>query len=158
MRYYAGVGSRNLPDRMAEQMQRVARHLSSLGYTLRSGGAKGADQAFESGASPSKEIFYASSATDISREFTKKFHPAPQALHGYVLDLMARNAYQVLGYTMNNPSDFLLCWTPDGCEEDATRSRTTGGTGQAISIASAYDVPVINLANDGWKDRLMKLI
>jgi len=157
MKYYAGIGSRDITEGVAMQMHAVADYLQSRGYILRSGGAKGSDKAFESGA-VNKQIFYANSATDISREFTKQFHPVPQALHGFVLDLMARNAYQVLGYSMNEPSDFVLCWTPDGCESDDDRTRATGGTGQAISIASAYGIPIINIANDGWKERLMSLL
>jgi hypothetical protein len=157
MKYYAGVGSREVPQDILDRMTNAAETLEILGFTLRSGGAKGADSAFERGAT-NKEIFYAKDATDISRDFTKQFHPAPDRLHGYVLDLMARNSYQVLGYTMNIPSEFVLCYTKDGCEHHDDRTRDTGGTGQAISIASAYNLPIINMANEGWEDKLMRLV
>lgn len=50
MKYYAGIGSRNTPADILDLMTHLARRLDSRGYTLRSGGADGADAAFERGA------------------------------------------------------------------------------------------------------------
>ena len=44
---YAGIGSRATPQAELEAMTEAAKMLSEKGYTLRSGGAKGADTAFE---------------------------------------------------------------------------------------------------------------
>lgn len=49
-RSYAGIGSRETPHHVLMDMVRIAKLLYSLGYTLRSGGADGADSAFEMGA------------------------------------------------------------------------------------------------------------
>lgn len=49
MRYYTGIGSRGTPSEILEIMTDIARFLAETGYTLRSGGASGADTAFESG-------------------------------------------------------------------------------------------------------------
>jgi hypothetical protein len=49
MKWYTGVGSRETPDAILEVMERVGYALASQGWTLRSGGAVGADQAFERG-------------------------------------------------------------------------------------------------------------
>src|SRR3954447_95843 len=57
MRAYAGIGSRRTPRRVLELMERIARVLAFDGYTLRSGHAEGADQAFERGAAGQAEIF-----------------------------------------------------------------------------------------------------
>lgn len=46
---YAGIGSRNTPEPVLALMQRCATRLEVLGYTLRSGGANGADSSFEAG-------------------------------------------------------------------------------------------------------------
>ena len=68
---YTGVGSRETPPDIYELMQKIGYRLSLDGFTLRSGGAYGADQAFElgwwdhhctayeidSGAKPRAEIF-----------------------------------------------------------------------------------------------------
>ena len=47
---YAGIGSRRTPDDVLEQMTQLAQELGKLGWTLRSGGADGADRAFQDGA------------------------------------------------------------------------------------------------------------
>lgn len=49
MKWYTGVGSRETPANILDLMERVGYALASQGWTLRSGGALGADQAFENG-------------------------------------------------------------------------------------------------------------
>ena len=46
---YTGIGSRNTPKEVLELMKTIGKYLGCLGYELRSGGADGADSAFESG-------------------------------------------------------------------------------------------------------------
>lgn len=46
---YTGVGARNTPDRILDIMEHVGYVLAQRGYVLRSGGAEGADKAFEAG-------------------------------------------------------------------------------------------------------------
>lgn len=48
-KYYTGVGSRETPAPIFEMMVELGSKLASKGWTLRSGGAKGADAAFEQG-------------------------------------------------------------------------------------------------------------
>ena len=55
------------------------------------------------------------------------------------------NAHIVLGVALDDPVHLLICWTIDGKVDG--RSRRSGGTGQALRIAAAYDVAAINLAN-----------
>ena len=49
MKYYAGVGSRETPPDVLKTMLKIGRYLAVKGYTLRSGGAKGADTALRMG-------------------------------------------------------------------------------------------------------------
>jgi predicted Rossmann fold nucleotide-binding protein DprA/Smf involved in DNA uptake len=56
-KYYAGVGSRQTPENILHLMTRIAMRMAELGWVLRSGGAKGADYAFEKGAGDKKEIY-----------------------------------------------------------------------------------------------------
>jgi hypothetical protein len=142
-------------------MTRVASMLSARGYTLRSGAAEGADTAFEAGAGDMKEIFPGSLRTG-PRELSvaREVHPSPFAIDrsrnpGYVWNLMARNTNQVFGRDLDSPVDFVLCWTPDAIEHHSERTRLTGGTGQAIEMASRKGIPVINMARADWQDRLM---
>lgn len=49
MRIYTGVGSRETPSDITLLMEKIGFALANTGWTLRSGGAAGADQAFERG-------------------------------------------------------------------------------------------------------------
>lgn len=160
---YAGIGSRKTPQTVLRDMTKLAFLLSNEGWLLRSGGAKGADQAFELGGElmcesirPQTVIINGTTSQpnhipDKAFEIAQEIHPKWHACHPYAKLLMARNMQQILGQNLDSRVRFVVCWTPDGCEADATRSRVTGGTGQAISLASSLDIPVFNLANN---DRL----
>ena len=47
--YYTGIGSRETPSHISELMTKIAIYLDSLGFTLRSGDASGADTTFSIG-------------------------------------------------------------------------------------------------------------
>jgi hypothetical protein len=147
MQHYTGVGSRNTPAEILQLITRIAKQLSALNYMLRSGGADGADRAFESGANGLCRIFYAQHATAEAMELASKFHPAWERCGTFAKRLHGRNSLQVLGPNLNEPSEFLICWTPDGCISHQKRRINTGGTGTAISIANAYNIPIHNLGN-----------
>lgn len=161
---YAGVGSRKAPPEVLASMTRLAAWLMSRGYTLRSGAAAGADQAFEAGAGHMKEIFPGGRpAGDREHAVARELHPNPQALdrsrHSrYVWNLMARNTNQVFGADLGSPVDFLVCWTPDGAEHWSERTQATGGTGQAIEMASRKGIPVVNMARPGWRERILGIV
>lgn len=140
MKVYAGFGSRETPRSVCLTMTFLGTFLCSSGWILRSGGAKGADQAFETGVRKDhmKEIYR---ATDpISREafeLAEMFHPAWDSCDDYARKLHARNGYIVLGRELDSPVDFGVCWTPGG--------KVTGGSGQALRIMKDRDIPVFNL-------------
>lgn len=154
MYYYTGVGSRKTPSRILQLMTAIAQKMARYNYILRSGGAIGADSAFEAGAGIRKAIFYAQDSTHEAEVLASQFHPAWNKCSDFAKRLHGRNSFQVLGADLSTPSQYCICWTPDGCETHATREYVTGGTGTAISIADAYNVPVVNLANqyrlDEW--------
>jgi hypothetical protein len=158
MKYYTGVGSRSAPKFILDMMYSIAVRLEGEGFILRSGGAKGSDKAFEKGAGENSIIYRAEQSTKEAEEIAKKFHPKWNHLSEYIKKLHGRNAFQVLGINLDDPSYGLICWTPDGCNSHKTRSINTGGTGTAISIADHYGVPINNL-NDyetfkKWKNWL----
>lgn len=161
--YYTGIGSRETPDKQKIRMREFA-HILSKNYSLilRSGGADGADSAFESG-TLQKQIFLpwprfngSESSYNYPLPWTypiaERFHPKWRFLSPAAQKMMARNVHQVLGWrspesTYDDPhSIMVVCYTKDGAESDEERTIETGGTGQAISIASYYNVTVFNLA------------
>lgn len=170
-KYYTGIGSRNTPKDIQDVMRALAHRLEQMGYTLRSGGANGADLAFEEGVTDPrhKEIYlpwksFNNSISDLTvqldgaYELASRHHPAWNSLKDSVKKLMARNSHQVLGHFLNNPSKFVVCWTPDGCLGRATRTNKTGGTGLAIAVADEQGIEIINLAYKEHLDRVLALI
>lgn len=57
---------------------------------------------------------------------------------------MARNCRQIRGATLRDPVRFVVCWTPDGSLDGA--SRESGGTGMALRLATHDGIEVFNLA------------
>jgi len=154
-------------------MTLLSSELSSL-FVLRSGAAHGADTAFESSVGDgAKEIFLPwrgfnghTSALfetpgelhDRATEIAALLHPGWGRLSRGARLLMTRNVHQILGPSLDNPVEFVICWTPDGCESESTRTRATGGTGQAIALASRHNIPVFNLANGSAMGRISEAV
>jgi len=159
MKYYTGIGSRETPDDILKLMTKIAKYLYHLDYTLRSGGADGADTAFEIGAGEKKKIYLPwrrfnnsdvpfVKIPDEAYKIAAQFHPVWDRLKEYSKHFHARNAMQILGENLNEPTDFVICWTKKG--------KITGGTGQALRIAIAYDIPIFNLAINKDKQRILQ--
>jgi len=164
MKYYAGIGSRETPNHILHQMERIADHLGYIGYTLRSGGAAGADTAFETGCGNRPKQIYLPwrgfngltgivgdtlSTWSKAREITLATHPAPHRLSAGAIKLHTRNVFQVLGSDLKTPVDFIVCWTKDG--------KDTGGTGQAMRIAAAHKIIIHNLYFNNTYDLIMNI-
>ena len=159
-KYYTGVGSRKTPENVLALMTLTADLLEQRGYILRSGGAEGADRAFEQGLRDqrNKQIYYAEQASPAAMELAAKYHPAWHHCKPYARKLHGRNSFQVLGFDLDAPSKFLICWTKDGCVSHKDRSIQTGGTGTAISIAEAYGVRIINLQHPEQYNTLLNWV
>ena len=156
--YYAGIGSRETPADVLRTMKICASKLEKgiiipstpreRRYILRSGGAKGADSAFEAGviARQKKEIFIASDCTAEAEALSAEFHPYWDNLNQWVRYLMGRNVMILLGRDLKTPVDFVMCWTPG--------ARVTGGTGHGLRVAKHFGIQVFNMANPHWKDQV----
>lgn len=158
-RAYAGIGSRRTPKEILDLMVQIGEWLARKGYTLRSGGADGADSAFERGcdkAKGAKEIFLPwrgfnnnpsplYTIDPVAMNMAAGYHPAWGRCSPGAQKLHARNVHQVLGKTLKSPVKFIVCWT-DG----------TGGTEQALRIARHLGIKIVNLYEKEWLDRIMK--
>ncbi len=78
-----------------------------------------------------------------------QIHPAWNKCSDYAKRLHARNGMQILGRELNEPVDFVVCWTKDG--------GPTGGTGQAIRLAMSRDIKIYNLYFDSHLQELREL-
>lgn len=164
---YAGIGSRATPADVLELMRALAAKLASENWTLRTGGAKGADQAFFEGAISVRgcaEVYLPWPSYNEYREFrlgrpseqayelAKRHHPAWSACSETARTLHARNCHQILGDLLGEPANFVVCYTPDGSLTGA--SRASGGTGQALRVATSAAVPVFNLQRGDHRERI----
>lgn len=167
--FYTGVGSRETPQEVMFTISELARDLRLFGYVLRSGGAQGADTAFAEGAGSESHIYtpwrgFVSGKAQLAAPTIDAYrlaatvHPAWSRLSGGARALHARNCHQVLGDDLKTPSDFLICWTADGCTSERTRTKNTGGTATAIVLADRNGIPVFNLVDPRAKDRLAQYL
>lgn len=134
-----------------------AMQLAKQGWLLRSGGADGADHAFERGcdlANGNKEIwlpwpkFNGSDSPFIlprsgpmmlrAWAIAESLHPAWHACSPPARRLHARNVLQILGADFETPVDKVICWTPNGA--------LVGGTATALRLAKQYEIEIVNLA------------
>jgi len=155
--YYTGIGSRETPANVLEQMEEIAYLLAKRGYVLHSGGAGGADTAFEKGcdqANGQKDIYIpwknfnnrgwgadAGIIPDLeaAKEIVMRTHPAPHRLTQGSMKLHCRNPYQILGKGLATPSKFVIAYTEEG--------KLKGGTATAIRLAQEHGIPVFNLGD-----------
>jgi hypothetical protein len=170
-RPYTGIGSRRAPSDVLSLCERLAERLARLGWTLRSGHAPGCDQAFERGAGMAAEVYLPWPGFESGEPIQTphvlerpdgRAYPAARAHHPHwdlvsraARDLHARNVHQVLGRDLAGPSRFVVCWTPDGSLDGS--GPDSGGTGQALRVAQAHGVPVLNLHRWSHRERAEKL-
>lgn len=149
---YAGIGSRTIPKDVAELFFKIGGFLAKKGYTLRSGGATGSDKMFEDGCDSEKgakeiyvpwrgfnDIYYGTEWTQAGWDMAKEFHPNWDNLKLGAKQLMARNSHQCLGLQLDDPVDFVCCYTEDG--------KLVGGTAQALRIALHHKIKIFNFGD-----------
>lgn len=163
---YAGIGARKTPPDVLKLMSAIGLKMAQRGHHLHSGGAWGADAAFERGMMegggaasiflpwdgfngrkagngiyclPSNEAFAA------AQQFALNIHPAWGRLNEAAKLLHGRNAFQILGAELSMPVDAAILWTPD--------AQCVGGTATAITLALRHGVPVHNLADPAAKEK-----
>lgn len=177
---YAGIGSRRTPEHILTVMGALGVVLGLQGWTLRTGGAPGADQAFQGGAARANgpielflpwgtfeedalapiltaETWIWRDPSPVALEMASKHHPAWPRLKQGAQKLMARNCHQILGGELNSRVDLVVCYTPDGSLNG--QGPDTGGTGMALRVAWAHGKPlVINLAIENHLNYILGIL
>lgn len=165
---YAGIGSRQTPPDILKIMEATGEFLGKKGWTLRSGGAEGADAAFEKGCdnvkgkkeiflpwekynNHSSNLFYNSDeiSKDIkfaSFDLAANYHPAWHQCSYGAKCLLARDGFQILGKDLKTPVSLVIFWSP---------SLKKGGTTQALRIAQDYKIPIVNLGNSAERAEII---
>lgn len=86
-------------------------------------------------------------------QLASETHPAWDKCSKGAKALHARNTFQILGPSLNNPSIFLICWA-----KIDKHGNIKGGTATAWNLAKAHGVPCFNLYNEEDKQRLIKFV
>lgn len=165
---YTGIGSRETPDHILRLMHHTAAKLLGEGYKLRSGGAGGADSAFQAGLGMLTEDWERNSAMEIyipwegfsgytsdmpgiycikgnmktrAERIAKRLHPAWDRCSQGAKALHTRNVFQVLGADLESPSQFVICYAQPLGYGDFVK----GGTATAVKLALESGSKVFNL-------------
>lgn len=171
---FTGVGSRKITfdgkDDLGSAVQVLSRRFALMACT---GDAEGADRVVWDNALEGHRIRFGpvgrgsyslhtqvvppdSEAYNLAVSIVSKLHPAWRWLKQEYRELHIRNVFEVMGVSISRPSEFLLCWTPDGAEEKTTKK--TGGTATAINVANHFGIPVFNLQNEDCIERLSEYL
>jgi hypothetical protein len=164
---FTGIGSRDTPSSVLTEMMNIGAWARSKGHRVYSGHAEGADWGFESnakrsdlsfitGAQEACTIFLPWSSfnphliskakvvtpypTEFLKSLVEKYHPAPGRLSRGAYSLMLRNGCQIFGTEGMRHTQAVVCWTSD-------YKNPSGGTSHAIRIATAHNIPVLNMSN-----------
>lgn len=150
---YAGIGSRETPPNVIRLMKMIGQVLAKNGLILRSGGADGADAAFESGcdqAEGQKEIFlpwkgFNQNNSPLTKPsmaaelLASEIHPRWKACSPGAQKLHARNCHQILGENLKHPVAFVVFWAK------TIGNNVNGGTATAVNLAKSKNIPCFNL-------------
>ena len=169
---YTGIGSRETPPEIILLMMNIGNQMAKVGWTLRSGNATGADQAFEAGHFTSKvpnksEIYlpwksfertWLDNMTKGEENMTVMVSDGPSRAalemawqmfpermsraRASVTLLIGRNMHQVLGPNLDAPSDLVVFWAP---VDPSGVGGVGGGTGYAAALAKKHGIKTYNL-------------
>ena len=171
MKPYTGIGAREITPSLTNELTQIGQKLAELGYTVRSGGAQGADFAFETGCDigkGSKEIYLPWKGfnhnksslvlpnpipTDVAA-IAKEIYPHWDYVTEPVRRLHARNVYQILGWDLTSPAHFVVCYT----ERPYNDPKAVGGTLFGIKLAEKHEIPVYNFFVRGAREQFYKML
>ncbi len=169
---WTGVGSQETPQDLQTLMFFLGFEFSDRGRVFRSGHARGADTFFEEGVieyatkkqvqmpaqiflpqpnfnrtqADGKVYFHIPEENPIYQEamdIAKRVHPAWNKCNDFARRAHTRNAFQVLGPNLDDPSDYLVCWSIP-----ALNGKVSGGTNTAWCIAHEFGVKCYNLYHE----------
>lgn len=177
--YWTGVGSRDTPLELRSLMEITGTRMTQLGGRGRSGGARGPDEWFESGARSAEtaatrfDVYlpfegfkgrYSSRMSSVwdsthfptyttAQYIASTLHPNWKAcLNGGAYQYHTRNVFEVVGKRLTRPSRIVIGYAR------TVRGVAQGGTGLAIRLAEKLDIPVLNLYNPQHLNLLQEFV
>ena len=156
---YTGIGSRDCTPEGFFMAEVLAFKLALAGFRLKTGAAEGIDEAFTKGARRGQGAIdtyipwkgYNGSPSPLfgvneeALKMASTTHPSWSSMSLAHQKHLGCAAHQVLGPDLATPSAFTLCWTPDGCDSESTRTGRTRGTASGIIISERNGIRCFNL-------------
>ena len=188
MKYYAGIGARKTPKYVIKLMEKIGKKLAEDGWVLRSGGAEGADAAFERGVLSSsnpnnKEIYLPSHnfncrvhkpkegyynyqllpsmVVEGCNMFTSKYHPYSENLKPFPTHLMNRNFLQIFGKGLGIDSKSISKMVICWTEDGCEDPNKTSSKTGGTGQAIRLCKPytkILNLKNEESLERVLKFL
>jgi len=171
MKYITIVGTRDATKEELQKLKDIAEKYHDKGYTLRSGGAEGADSVinhlenveiiipwngFNGLKHDGKRVFVLDKLPNQTRakEITIKIHPAPDRLSQGALKLHTRNIYQITGVQDVNRKElsekvYFIA--------DEVNGKVKGGTRTAVMLARGLNIPTVNIRKRNEPSKRAKL-
>ena len=172
---YAGIGSRRTPDAVLAAMADLAEALGGAGCVLSTGGADGADRAFETGAlrtdapvtvhapwsgyngyrpgrEPESDIdVRVPLATDNVRgepyaDLARRHHPAWERCGRGARALFARNVAILAGALGGDGVPLPVLAVVAHTPNGLSAGRDAGGTGHTLRVAAELGIPAVNVS------------
>ena len=172
---YAGVGSRRTPPDMLRAMSDIAQTLGEAGVALSTGGADGADKAFETGALRTEapitvhtpwpgyngyrpgrdpetdiDIVHPTSTKTLQRhtyaDLAREHHPYWNRCSRGARALFLRNVSILAGALDDDGENLPVRAVIAWTPNGLPVGREAGGTGHTLRTAASLDIPCINLS------------
>lgn len=151
---YCATGNMEIGMKVKNILVEIGRVLALNGYTLRSGGAPGAESAFEEGCDSvggKKEIYlpfegYNNKTTGVVTDMTNEEEAIKIAQRYYLLwfklsnkvkQMLTRYSWAVLGRNLDDPVDFVIAYI----REDGKT------TEQVVRVANGSNITVYNIGS-----------
>jgi len=176
---YTGIGARDVPDDIGQLQIQIAEAMALKGYKLRSGAADGSDHKFETGCLNVKGVGEIYLPWD---GFKGKDRLIPTDNVLYILNhgqegkaakiliesgvcdyidnvqkatyhFFCRNVYQVLGETLDKPSNVVIYYAPEDYLQECM-----GGTRIAVNLARKRGITTKNLLHEKDREFVKKVL
>lgn len=162
---YTGIGSRETTEEILNEFRLIGIAMAAKGYTLRSGGALGADTAFEEGCDTvngAKEIYLPWRGFNGNKSelwtlppaaywIAEGIHPAWGNCSQAARNFHARNTQQVLGKFLDKPTEAVVYWA-----QIDNRWEPRGGTRTAVMLARERSIPTYNFLIDKSREAFLR--
>lgn len=149
---------------MIAQIKRLAKELEDLGYTVRSGGFDGPEEAFEKATTKNEIHLPWKGFNEKESKFTftskrahaiaKRWHPTYDGLKPAIQTFYAKNVRIAMGKDLVSPAMFAIVWSEDGIEDAKDKTARSGNAGHLICVACDLRIPIFNLARPDAEKRL----